>query len=183
VSDRFWSWFRVAAPRVITVREYIAVVRAAASGKASAVPSGGALASVLARTVGAEAKAVAERIAKESGIRVVSVSLRGAARGYASETERSLDVVFASAERAGAMLCFSDADALFGRDNSASSTREVAAWLVKRLDASAGVVLFTFAAPPPTLDEAFLRRMQYIVALPAPDASRRDSLWRALLPG
>ena len=178
-----WNSVRVAPPRVQSVREFVALVAGGKTARKRAAQSGGALVGALSGAAGAEARAVAERIASESRVRLIAVSLRAVGSKYASETERNLDAVFASADRADSMLYCADADTLFGRAPATSGNAEVAASILKRVDGLSGVVLFAFATAPPTLDAAFLRRLHYIVALQAPDGSSRDSLWRALLTG
>jgi SpoVK/Ycf46/Vps4 family AAA+-type ATPase len=163
-------WFRQSAPRVVAGADLSAVLRKSSSS---------AIRLLLAGATGAAARMAAERAAGEARVRFQALNLQAVATRYLAETERNLGAVFTAAARAGAVLLFEEADALF--DSSDGSA--IAPPLLKRLDVHRLPVLFSLAGAPRALDAAFVRRMHYIVDLRPPDAKQRDSTWRSVLPG
>src|SRR5262249_45312047 len=56
-----------------------------------------------------------EVLADEAGSEVMTIDLSRVVSKYIGETEKNLDAVFQDAQRAGALLFFDEADALFGQ--------------------------------------------------------------------
>jgi len=105
---------------------------------------------------------------------------------YIGETEKQLDAVFNDAERAGAVLLFDEADALFGkrseiRDSHDRYANIEVAYLLQRMEAFSGLAVLTTNLRR-NLDEAFLRRLRFVVEFPKPDAAAREAIWRLCLP-
>lgn len=105
---------------------------------------------------------------------------------YVGETEKNLDAVFDDAERAGAVLLFDEADGLFTRrsdqvrDAHDRYANLEVAFLLQRIEAYTGVAILTTNLRQ-NLDQAFMRRLRFIVEFPKPDAAAREKIWQQCL--
>jgi len=126
-------------------------------------------------------------VARELGLEVYRVDLSRVVDKYIGETEKHLRRVFDEAERGQVMLLFDEADSLFGkRTSGASSATDRYAnmevnYLLQRMERYEGVVVLT-TNNERLLDEAFRRRLRYVVQFPMPDAAERERLWRGMIP-
>jgi AAA+ superfamily predicted ATPase len=128
----------------------------------------------------------AQVLAHRSGRPLYRVDLSQTVDKYIGETEKNLARIFDAARGSDAMLLFDEADAVFGKRSAVNDARDryanvETAYLLQRLEEHEGpVVLCTnlFA----NLDEAFLRRLHFVVRFQAPDAEQRARLWALHLP-
>ena len=128
----------------------------------------------------------AQAIACELGTDVYVVDLSRIVSKYLGESEKHLDEVFGDAERAGAVLLFDEADALFGKRSDIKDAHDryaniEVAYLLQRMEAFSGLAILTTNLRQ-NMDQAFLRRLRFLVEFPKPDASAREKLWRRCLP-
>ena len=84
------------------------------------------------------------------------------------------------------MLLFDEADALFGKRSEVKDAHDryaniEIAYLLQRMEAYAGVVILATNLRG-NMDDAFLRRLDFLVEFPFPDAADRRRLWRGLVP-
>ncbi len=105
---------------------------------------------------------------------------------YVGETEKHLHRLLRRAEEGRCVLLFDEADALFSRRGEVSGGQDKyanlsTAYLLQELEGYEGVALLSTNLLS-NFDEAFLRRLQYIVRFPMPDAAARETLWRRALP-
>ena len=96
---------------------------------------------------------------------------------WIGETEKNLAAVFDAAERTQAVLLLDEADALFGTRTQISDAHDryanlETAYLLQRLDRFDGLVVLTTNLRQ-NIDAAFLRRMDFVVEFPLPDAEHR----------
>ena len=89
---------------------------------------------------------------------------------YIGETEKNLDRVFAAAESSNAILFFDEADALFGKRSEVRDAHDRYAnieisYLLQKMEEYEGVAILATNLRQ-HLDEAFLRRLAFMVALP-----------------
>ena len=106
---------------------------------------------------------------------------------YIGETERNLDEVFQAAEAAGSMLVFNEADALFGKRGEINDARDRYAnlevsFLLQRMESYDGVAVLSTNLLQ-NIDDAFSRRLSFIIRFPFPDVALRTSLWQRTWPG
>jgi hypothetical protein len=104
---------------------------------------------------------------------------------YIGETEKNLARVFDQAAHRNWILFFDEADALFGKRTSTSSSNDRYAnqevsYLLQRVEAHPGNVILATNLKG-NIDEAFARRFQSLINFPMPDAEQRQSLWRGML--
>jgi AAA+ superfamily predicted ATPase len=128
----------------------------------------------------------AEVIAGALGRRLWRIDLSQMVSKYIGETEKNLDRVFRAADSAEAVLFFDEADALFGkrsevRDAHDRYANQEVSYLLQQMDEYEGVaVLATNLAR--NLDEAFVRRLQFVVEFPFPDEEQRRRIWETIFP-
>jgi len=109
-------------------------------------------------------------IARELDVQVLRIDLSRVVSKYIGETEKNLAAVFAEAERSGVVLLFDEADALFGkrsdvRDSHDRYANVEVSYLLQRIEAFGGLAILTTNARQ-NIDEAFLRRLRYVVEFP-----------------
>jgi SpoVK/Ycf46/Vps4 family AAA+-type ATPase len=103
------------------------------------------------------------------------------------ETEKRLRDVFDACERAGALLFFDEADALFGSRMQVKDSHDRFAnieidYLLQRIERFDGIAILATNRKN-DLDPAFLRRLRFVVEFLTPRPDERLALWRrALLP-
>jgi SpoVK/Ycf46/Vps4 family AAA+-type ATPase len=94
--------------------------------------------------------------------------------------------VFAAAEDGRAILCFNEADALFGKRSDVSDAHDryaniEIAYLLQKMEAYEGLAILTTNMLE-NLDEAFIRRLAVTVHFPFPDAADRRLIWERVWP-
>lgn len=129
----------------------------------------------------------AQGIARELGTDLYVIDLSRVVSKWIGETEKNLDTAFSEAEGAGAVLLFDEADALFSRrtpatDAHARHANLEVAYLLQRMEAFTGLAILTTNLRH-NLDEAFLRRLRFVIEFPKPDASAREKIWRQCFSG
>lgn len=105
---------------------------------------------------------------------------------YIGETEKNLRRVFDAAEGGGVVLLFDEADALFGKRSEVKDSHDRHAnievsYLLQRMEAYRGLAILTTNLKG-SLDQAFLRRIRFIVQFPFPDAKQRAEIWQHIFP-
>lgn len=124
----------------------------------------------------------AEVIASELKLPLYLIDLGSIVSKYIGETEKNLAKIFQEAEAAQAVLLFDEADALFGKRTEVSDANDRYAnveinYLLQRMEEYSGISIIA-ANLSRNLDQAFVRRAQYVVDFPSPEMSQRKSLWR-----
>jgi ATP-dependent 26S proteasome regulatory subunit len=125
-------------------------------------------------------------LARSLGLDLYKIDLSGVVSKYIGETEKNLDRIFVEASTANAVLFFDEADALFGKRSEVKDAHDRYAnieisYLLQKMEEYDGVAILATNLSQ-NLDEAFTRRMQFVVEFPLPDAGHRLRIWRNLLP-
>jgi hypothetical protein len=128
----------------------------------------------------------AEVIAGVLGLDLYRIDLSQVVSKYIGETEKNLRRVFDAAEEGGAVLLFDEADALFGKRSEVKDSHDRYAnievsYLLQRMEQYRGLAVLTTNLKG-ALDEAFLRRLRFVVSFPFPDAVQRAGIWRRAFP-
>lgn len=123
----------------------------------------------------------AEVIAAELDVDLYRVDLSQVVSKYIGETEKNLHRVFDAAEHSGAVLVIDEADALFGQRSEVKDSHDRYAnvevsYLLQRMESYHGLAILTTNLRA-NIDEAFIRRLGFIVTFPFPDATARTALW------
>ncbi len=141
---------------------------------------------LFAGTSGTGKTMAAEIVARELGLDLYKIDLAGVVSKYIGETEKNLDRVFTAAEHANAILFFDEADALFGKRSEVRDSHDRYAnieisYLLQKMDQYEGVAVLATNLRE-NMDEAFVRRLQFVIEFPFPDETHRRALWRGLFP-
>lgn len=128
----------------------------------------------------------AEVVANALGRRLAIVDLSRLVSKYIGETEKHIAEVLTDAERAGVVLFFDEADALFSQRTEVTSSNDRYAnlevgYLLQRVERHDGVVILATNLRQ-SIDEAFLRRFQFRVEFPFPEPEERRGIWERMLP-
>jgi hypothetical protein len=128
----------------------------------------------------------AHAIATAAGTDLLLVDVSRLVSKWLGETEKNLAAAFDTAERTQALLLLDEADALFGARTEISAANDryanlETAYLLQRLDRFDGLVILTTNLRA-NIDAAFIRRMDFVVEFPMPDACGRTKLWTRHLP-
>lgn len=127
----------------------------------------------------------AEIVAHDLGQDAYRIDLSSMVSKYIGETEKNLSKVFDAAERSNAVLFFDEADALFGKRSDVKDAHDryaniQVAYLLQRIEAYCGVAILATNLKANT-DEAFIRRLDFLVEFPFPEAEDRARIWRKFL--
>lgn len=128
----------------------------------------------------------ADVIAHELQLDLYKIDLSGVVSKYIGETEKNLSRIFHAAESSNAILFFDEADALFGKRTHVSDAHDRYAnietsYLLQKMEAYEGVVIMATNLRE-NMDEAFTRRIRFIVEFPFPDAESRRGIWMTHFP-
>ncbi len=128
----------------------------------------------------------AEVIAQELRLDLYRIDLSAVVSKYIGETEKNLRRIFDTAETGGAILLFDEADALFGKRTEVKDSHDRHAnvevsYLLQRMEAYQGLAILTTNLKG-SLDQAFLRRIRFVIAFPFPDAKARAEIWQRIFP-
>lgn len=123
-------------------------------------------------------------IANEIGLDLYRIELSGVVSKYIGEIEKRLDKVFMAAKQANCILFFDEADALFGKRSEVKDAHDryaniEVAYLLQKIENHDGIVILTTNLAK-NIDQAFTRRMQFIIEFPRPDVEHREKLWRGM---
>ncbi len=104
---------------------------------------------------------------------------------YIGETEKNLSQIFDIAERKDWILFFDEADAIFGKRTSVSSSNDKyanqeVAYLLQRIEDFPGIIVLSSNLKD-NIDQAFTRRFQIICEFHLPDEHDRLKIWKKLL--
>ena len=128
----------------------------------------------------------AEVLARELRLDLYRIDLSSVISKYIGETEKNLRRVFDAAELGGVILLFDEADALFGKRTEVKDSHDRHAnvevsYLLQRMEAYRGLSVLTTNLKN-ALDQAFLRRIRFVVQFPFPDAAQRAEIWGRVFP-
>jgi ATP-dependent 26S proteasome regulatory subunit len=128
----------------------------------------------------------AEVIAHELQLDLYKIDLSSVVNKYIGETEKNLAKIFHEAEASNAILFFDEADALFGKRTKVSDAHDRYAnietsYLLQRMEAYEGIVILATNLRE-NMDEAFTRRIRFIVDFPFPDVASRKLIWQTHFP-
>jgi hypothetical protein len=144
------------------------------------------LAALFAGPSGTGKTLAAEIIGAELRLDLLRIDLSAVVDKYIGETEKRLKRVFDAAEAGGAVLLFDEADALFGKRSEVKDSHDrhaniEVAYLLQRIEAYRGLAILTTNLRD-NLDQAFLRRLRFIVQFPFPDSAQRALIWKRVFP-
>ncbi len=128
----------------------------------------------------------AEILATHLNLPMYRIDLSQVVNKYIGETEKNLKKLFDTADISDIILFFDEADALFGRRTDVKDAHDRYAnleisYLLERMERFKGVCILATNRKK-DLDEAFLRRLRYIVDFPHPGIPERKRIWEQMVP-
>ena len=110
------------------------------------------------------------------------VDLASVSSKYIGDTEKHLSQLLSRAEQADVMLLFDEADSLFGkrtevRDSNDRFANAQTNYLLQRFETYDGIVVLTSNSQE-RFDDAFSRRLDFVIDFPSPGLEERRALWR-----
>jgi ATPase family associated with various cellular activities (AAA) len=155
-------------------------------GFAERIRRGTAITALFAGHSGTGKTLAAEVVAHELELDLYRIDLAGVVSKYIGETERNLRRVFDAADEGGSLLLFDEADALFGKRSEVKDSHDRYAnieinYLLQRMEDYRGVAILATNRRE-ALDEAFLRRLRFVVTFPFPSRLEREALWSRAFP-
>jgi SpoVK/Ycf46/Vps4 family AAA+-type ATPase len=115
-------------------------------------------------------------IARRLDLDLHRIELGAVMSKYIGETEKNIDRAFEAARRANALLFVDEADALLGKRSEIKDAHDryanvEIAYLLQKLEDHPGVVIVATNLAQ-NIDEAFSRRMHYVLNFPLPTRPR-----------
>ena len=128
----------------------------------------------------------AQVVASELKMELFKVNLAGVVSKYIGETEKNLQEVFREAKKSQGVLFFDEADVLFSKRMEVKETNDKysnmeAAFMLQKIEEYEGVCVLATNYMQ-NIDEAFKRRIKFVVEFPFPNEEYRTELWRAVFP-
>jgi SpoVK/Ycf46/Vps4 family AAA+-type ATPase len=128
----------------------------------------------------------AEVIASALDLDMYRVDISTVVSKYIGETEQNLERLFEAASAGSSVLFFDEADSLFGKRAEVKDGRDRYAnlevsYLLQRLETYDGIVVLATNLPK-NIDDAFLRRIHFVVDFPLPAVAERRAIWERHLP-
>jgi winged helix domain-containing protein/ATPase family protein associated with various cellular activities (AAA) len=155
-------------------------------GFARKVALGRGISALFAGASGTGKTMAADVIAHELQLDLYKIDLSSVVNKYIGETEKNLAKIFHEAEASNAILFFDEADALFGKRTKISDAHDRYAnietsYLLQRVEAYEGIVILATNLRE-NMDEAFTRRIKFIVDFPFPEVASRKLIWQTHFP-
>lgn len=128
----------------------------------------------------------AEALARTLNLPMYRIDLSQVVNKYIGETEKNLKKIFDAAEASDCILFFDEADALFGKRTEVKDAHDRFAnieisYLLERMERFKGLAILATNRKK-DLDEAFMRRLRYVVEFPIPGVGERQRIWRQVFP-
>ncbi|MFL6216663.1 MAG: ATP-binding protein [Blastocatellia bacterium] len=128
----------------------------------------------------------AEVLAKILDLDLYRIDLSSVVNKYIGETEKNLRRLFDAAEDSGVVLFFDEADALFGKRSEVKDSHDRYAnieinYLLQRLESYNGLAILATNLKN-ALDQAFMRRLRFIVNFSFPSPAERLLIWQRAFP-
>lgn len=128
----------------------------------------------------------AEALVTALGLPMFRVDLSQVVNKYIGETEKNLKRIFDAAELSDCVLFFDEADALFGKRTEVKDAHDRFAnieisYLLERMERFKGLAILATNRRK-DLDDAFLRRLRFIIEFPIPGVEERRRIWKLVFP-
>lgn len=124
----------------------------------------------------------AKILGKEAHLPIWQIDLSMVMDKYIGESEKHLREIFQNAEKHNVILLFDEADVLFSKRTSVQSANDRYAnssttYLLQELERYQGIIILTSNLLS-NFDDAFLRRVRYIIRFPLPDDKVKAEKWK-----
>ncbi len=148
-------------------------------------PRGTGLIGLMSGPPGTGKTMAAQVIAAELELDLYRIDMASTVNKYIGETAKNLKRLFARAADMNAVLLFDEADALFSKRTEVRDSHDRYAnadtnYLLQLIEDYPGVALLA-TNKRQNMDEAFVRRVRYLMFFPRPDPIQRLAIWRQLV--
>jgi hypothetical protein len=128
----------------------------------------------------------AEVLARELRLDLYKIDLSQVVSKYIGETEKNLHQIFREAQACHAILFFDEADALLGKRSDVKDAHDRYAnleisYLLQKMEEYEGITILATNLRQ-NMDEAFTRRLRFIVEFPFPEEEYRLRIWKGIWP-
>ncbi|MCP4341209.1 MAG: ATP-binding protein [Desulfobulbaceae bacterium] len=128
----------------------------------------------------------AEALGTALNLPMFRIDLSQVVNKYIGETEKNLKRIFDAAELSDCLLFFDEADALFGKRTEVKDAHDRFAnieisYLLERMERFKGLAILATNRRK-DLDDAFLRRLRFIIEFPTPGLKERQRIWQMVFP-
>lgn len=125
-------------------------------------------------------------LANELGLELYRVDLAQITSKYVGETQKNIGRIFDEAQRRGCILFFDEADAIFAKRAEVNDAQDKyangeVAYLLQKTEQFEGITVLATNLFQ-NFDEAFRRRITFMLRFPMPEARERELLWRGIFP-
>lgn len=125
-------------------------------------------------------------VAADLHLNLYEIDLSRVVSKYIGETEQNLRKIFEAAVNSNAILLFNEADALWGKRSEVRDAHDryaniEIAFLLQEMEQFEGIAILTTSLRQ-HIDDAFTRRLDFVIEFPFPDDAARRRLWEVLLP-
>lgn len=128
----------------------------------------------------------AQVLAKELNLELYKVDLSGVLSKYIGETQKNLREIFDEVKKSRSILFFDEADVLFGKRVDVSDARDISAnaqtaYLLQKMEEYDGITILATNLLQ-NFDDAYKRRMKYIIRFTFPQKEQRALMWEKVFP-
>ena len=128
----------------------------------------------------------AQVMAKELNLELYKVDLSGVLSKYIGETQKNLRDIFEEVQKSRSILFFDEADAMFGKRVNVSDSRDISAnaqtaYLLQKIEEYDGITILATNLLQ-NFDDAYKRRMKYLIRFTFPREEQRRKLWEQVFP-
>lgn len=149
-------------------------------------PYGNGISSLFFGPPGTGKTMAAQVIAGELGRELYKVDVSRLLSKYIGETEKHVSALFDAAGKTGAVLFFDEADGLFARRSEVGNSNDRYAnmetgFLLQKLEEYDGISILATNFVN-NIDDAFKRRIRFLIRFPFPSEEMRILLWNRMIP-
>lgn len=128
----------------------------------------------------------AQVVSNELGLDVYKIELATVVSKYVGETEKNLNEIFQQAQKSQVILFFDEADVLFSKRTEVKESNDKysnmeAAFLLQKMEEYDGVTILATNYIQ-NFDEAFKRRIKFVIEFPFPSQEQRHEIWQKVFP-
>lgn len=128
----------------------------------------------------------AQVVANELGLELYKADLSQVVSKYIGETEKNLSDLFSEAKKSNVILFFDETDAILGKRTEVKDSHDKNAnietsYLLQQMEEYDGITIMTTNYLE-NIDQAFFRRISYVVHFAFPNAAARERIWRNIFP-
>jgi replication-associated recombination protein RarA len=148
-------------------------------------PQGRGLIGLFTGSPGTGKTMAAQVIAAQLSLDLFRIDLSSVVSKYVGETSQNLERILSRAEHMDIVLLFDEADALFGKRTEVKDAHDRFAntdtnYLLQAIENYQGIAILA-SNKKENIDNAFIRRLRYVLEFPKPDARQREQIWLKIL--